>query len=81
MKVYILENDYVKMNEMQDVKLIKIKDEKYNLLIMKDYWPVVGQLKGSIVIEGNEIVSLDKVDAFYALSHNVFWLIIHKREI
>ena len=42
-KVIILESDNVKMSEINDAKIIRIKDKNYSILIMKDYWPVIGE--------------------------------------
>ena len=64
------------MQEIDNVKLIRIKSDKYNLLIMKDYWPVVGEINGKIVIEAEESITYDNIVGFFSLSHNVFHLII-----
>ena len=79
MNALIMENDFVKMNNIENVRLIRVKDKNHNLLIMKDYWPVVGQINGSITIEADETLQLDNIEGFYALSHNTFWVIIRKR--
>jgi hypothetical protein len=43
---------------------------------MKDYWPVVGEIKGKISIEADENYTYENIEGFYSLSHNVFHLII-----
>ncbi len=60
-----------------NVKLIRLKSKKYNLLIMIDYMPVVGELDGdiSIVSETDEI-KLENVQGFYVMKNNVFKLLI-----
>ena len=78
-KVIILENDNVLINEINDVRIIRIKDKKYNLLIMKDYWPIVGEIDGSISFEGLDNKTYPSIKGFYALSHNVFHLIIREK--
>ena len=80
MKVIILENDSVKMSEINNAKIIRIKDKNYNILIMKDYWPVLGEVEGSVQIEAEESLILNGIKGFYSLSHNVFHLIIREKE-
>ena len=60
-----------------NVNLIRLKSKKYNLLIMIDYMPVVGELDGdiSIVSETDEI-KLENVQGFYVMKNNVFKLLI-----
>ena len=79
-KVIILENDNVKMSVINNVKIIRIKDKTYNILIMKDYWPVLGEVNGSVQIEAEESVTYSNIKGFYSLSHNVFHLIIRENE-
>ena len=75
-KVIVLENDSVKLSEINNVRIIRIKDQKYNILIMKDYWPVLGEINGSVTIEADQNYSYENIIGFYKLSHNVFHLII-----
>ena len=49
---------------------------KYNLLIMKDYWPVIGEINGNVYIDGKEEHAYENIKGFYMLSHNIFRLII-----
>lgn len=76
LKVIVLDSKKINMNVIENVKIIRIKSDKYNLLIMKDYWPVVGEINGKIVIEADDSVTYENIVGFYALSHNVFHLII-----
>lgn len=78
LKVIVLENDNVKMQVIENVKIIRIKGKKYNLMIMKDYWPVVGEIDGTIIIEAENEYSFDNIKGFYSLSHNIFHLIIRQ---
>ena len=80
MKVIILENDSVKMSEINNAKIIRIKDKNYNILIMKDYWPVLGEVDGSVQIEAEESLILNGIKGFYSLSHNVFHWITRENE-
>ncbi len=63
--------------EYNNVKLIRIKSDKYNLLIMEDYLPLIGDINGSITIEMNDnVISLDNIIGYYMHKNNVFELII-----
>lgn len=65
--------------EYEDVKTIRIVSRDYNLLIMKDYLSVIGEIVGSIDIKGKDVdVSFQDVKAFYMNSHNVFNLMIEE---
>ena len=59
-----------------DVKYIRIKSEKYNLLIMRDYLPVIGEINGSVEIEGIETIKFDNIKGYYINKNNEFSLII-----
>ena len=76
MQAIVLLNKNIKLNNIDKVKIIRIKDEKYNLLIMKDYWPVIGEINGSIYFDGDESYAFENIKGFYMLSNNVFRLII-----
>ena len=75
-KVIVLKSDNVMMDIIDATKVIRIKDKKYNLLIMKDYWPVVGEIDGSIYIEADKSYSYTNIKGFYSLTHNIFHLIL-----
>ena len=40
------------LSEYDDVKTIRIVSKNYNLLIMKDYMPIIGEIVGSVDIKG-----------------------------
>lgn len=63
----------------EDVKYIRIKSTNYNLLIMRDYMPILGEIEGSISFEGPNVnKAYDNVLAFYMSKNNEFNLIIRK---
>ena len=46
----------------EDVKFIKIRSQKYNLIIMKDYLPIIGEIQGEIQIgREKEDINMKKV--------------------
>lgn len=65
----------------KDCEYIRITDEKYNLLVMLDYTPIIGEINGKIDImyNGHEI-HYEGVKASFMNSNNVFNLMIQGRE-
>lgn len=73
-KVFDIRNG---MRVYDDIKIIRIISKDYNLLIMKDYLPIIGEIEGSVDIK-NDVVneSFKNIKAFYMNSDNVFNLMI-----
>lgn len=73
-KVFDMKNGLV---EYEDVKSIRIVSKDYNLLIMKDYLSILGEIIGSVNIKSDTVdVTFEKIKAFYMNSDNVFNLMI-----
>ena len=67
--------------EYEHIKVVRIISKDYNLLIMQDYLPIIGEVEGSIDIKGEDVdVSFPKIEAFYMNSKNVFNLMIKEVE-
>jgi len=65
--------------EYENVKTVKIVSKDYNLLIMKDYLSIIGEIIGSVEIKGEDIdLSFNGIKAFYMNSKNVFNLMIEE---
>ena len=79
LKVIVLDSG-IDIEEIEKVKIIRVKSGIYNLLIYKDYWPIVGEINGSISIEGEINRKYENIKGFYSLSRNVFHLIIKERD-
>lgn len=63
--------------EYEHIKVIRIVSKDYNLLIMQDYLPIIGEIEGSIDIKNEEIeLNYKDIKAFYMNSDNVFNLMI-----
>lgn len=60
----------------ENVKYVRILSEKYNLLVMRDYLPVIGELVGTLEIEGNDLIKLENIKGYYVTKNNEFTLII-----
>lgn len=61
----------------RNVRIVRIKDKRYNLLIMVDYMPMVGDIDGELTIltEDGEI-RFGHVTGFYFIKGNVFKLLM-----
>lgn len=65
------------LREYENVKIIRIISKDYNLLIMKDYLPIIGEIEGSIDIKSDSTnLSFKDIKAFYMNSENIFNLMI-----
>ena len=63
--------------EYDDVKFIKIKSKTYNLLIMQDYLPIIGEIDGNVRIELiGDIVELNNIKGYFMNKQNQFNLFI-----
>ena len=63
--------------ELEECDAIKIVSDKYNLLIMEDYLPVIGEVNGDITFVVNGEQQLYKgITGFYRHAHNEFELLI-----
>ena len=75
-RVFDMEHGLV---EYDDVKTIRIVSQNYNLLIMKDYLSIIGEIVGSVDIKGKNVdLSFKQIKAFYMNSKNVFNLMIEE---
>lgn len=67
------------LREFENVKFIRLISKDYNLLIMKDYLSIIGEVEGSINIKlENDELNYEQVKAFYMNSDNVFNLLIRE---
>lgn len=65
----------------EDVDMVRVVSEDYNLLIMKDYMPVLGEIRGRVdVISGERCDSFEDVEGFFIHSANEFELLITEDE-
>lgn len=69
------------LTEYEHIKIVRIISKDYNLLIMQDYLPIIGEIDGSVDIKGEDVdLSFPKIEAFYMNSGNVFNLMIKEVE-
>ena len=73
-KVFTLKNG---LEVLENVSAIRIKSKDYNLLILKDYFPIIGEIEGDLEIElseGNKLYNMIK--AYYMVENNIFNVLI-----
>ena len=62
---------------LEHVDLIRIVSSTYNLLILKDYMPVLGEIKGNVeIVSGDRTETYENVTGYIMHSHNEFELLI-----
>lgn len=65
------------LREYDNITIVRIISKDYNLLIMKDYLPIIGEIEGSVDIKSDSVnLSFKDIKAFYMNSENVFNLMI-----
>lgn len=72
-RIFDIENG---LREYKDIKIIRIISKDYNLLIMKDYLPIIGEIEGNVDINDEVNLSFKDIKAFYMNSNNEFNLMI-----
>lgn len=65
------------LREYDNITIVRIISRDYNLLIMRDYLPIIGEIEGSVDIKNDSVnLSFKDIKAFYMNSENVFNLMI-----
>lgn len=65
------------LREIQAVRMIRIKSREYNLLIMEDYMPVIGEIDGTVtVVSGEGEYQTGPIKGFFSHRKNLFSLMI-----
>ena len=78
-KVFSIKDGYY---ETDNLKLIRILSKDYNLAIMEDYLPIIGEVEGNVLLKGDNFEKrYDNINGFYKCSHNEFELIIKSEKI
>lgn len=72
--IFSIENGDI---HFDNVKSIRILSKKYNILIMEDYLPVIGEVDGSVSIAlEDHSEDFNNIVAYYKHSKNEFELLI-----
>ena len=65
--------------KFEQVDMIRIKSEKYTLLIMDDYMPVIGRIDGMVeIVSGEDTRSFQPIPGFYTHRKNTYDLLINE---
>ena len=65
------------LKEYKNTKHIKITSKTYNIIIMKDYLPVIGEIEGNVeILTENETINLHNIVGYYVHKHNQFDLFL-----
>ena len=69
------------LEEYDDVQFVKIISKTYNLIIMKDYLPIIGEINGSVELSRlHTSEKLEDIVGYYIHKHNEFKLFIKEDE-
>lgn len=59
------------------VRLVRVKSSDHTLLIMEDYFPLLGKVRGRVeLVTNQDQIDLGEVRGFYLHRNNVFSLLI-----
>ena len=65
------------IHEFEQVRVIYVDSDKYTLMVMPDYTPVLGELKGTVrVVTDEKLFTMENVWGFYVLKNNLFQLML-----
>lgn len=65
------------LTEIDHVDFIRVKSKEYSLLIMEDYMPMLGELKGSLSIQAEgKLYEWNQVEGYYIHQKNLFRMMI-----
>lgn len=64
---------------MEQVKMIRIVSKEYNLLIMEDYLPVIGEIDGDVtIVSQTGEYKLEQIRGFFCHRNNEFSLMLRE---
>ena len=69
------------LTEYENIKFITIKSKDYNLMIMQDYLPIIGEIESNVKIEMiDDTVEIKNIKGFFMHKKNQFNLFIKEEE-
>ena len=67
--------------EYENIKAVRMISQDYNLLIMEDYLPIIGEIEGSVKLElVKDSVVLKNIKGYFMNKKNQFNLFIKEEE-
>lgn len=65
------------LQEIEHVRMVRIVSKTYNLLIMEDYMPVIGEIEGTVtVVSDEDEYRYEAVNGYFSCRKNVFSLML-----
>lgn len=65
------------LEQYEHVSFVRVQSKKYNLLIMKDYLPILGRIEGKISFQTDrDTFERDNIRGFFMHKNNVFSLML-----
>ena len=74
-KLFSLKDGIVKY---YNVQAVRVKNGESNLLVLKDYVPIIGDVNGKIEVILSDTITYDNVKGYYICYNNVFNFIIEE---
>lgn len=69
------------LHQYENIRMIRVKSRDYNLLIMEDYLPVIGEIDGFVeIIFDDSTIKLEDIHGYYMHKKNKFSLLIERTE-
>lgn len=67
------------LKQYENIRMIRVKSHDYNLLVMEDYLPVIGEVNGYVeLIFDDETIKLENIHGFYMHKKNKFSLLVER---
>ena len=67
------------LQQYENIRMIRVKSKQYNLLIMEDYMPVIGEIDGFVeIIFDDNTIKLTDVHGYYMHKKNKFSLLVER---
>ncbi len=65
------------LQQYDHIQLVRVQSKNYNLLIMPDFIPTIGELDGSLSIVGDHVkLDWENILGYYVIRHNTFEIIL-----
>ena len=69
------------MQEYENIRMVRVNSKDYNLLVMEDFMPVIGQINGSVeLVTESNVIPFAPIHGFYMHKKNCFYLLIEDHE-
>ncbi len=67
------------LQQFDDVNMVRIKSDKYNLLIMQGFMPVIGEVVGTVeIVKKEDTARFADVRGYFTYSENSFSFLVNE---